>query len=165
MALSYEEIERGKACVERAQIIQEMVKKGYITAYEEGFKKYLGVGCPAYVEPYKFTPEEAITLIRNAGGVAVLAHPGGFDVSGKRISEKDINQFVECGLKGLEVYSYFHDEEKTKFFISLAKKMNLLITGGSDCHGPLFGIQMGRQKIGYNLLRNLKNHLISGYAT
>jgi predicted metal-dependent phosphoesterase TrpH len=96
-------------------------------------------------------PAEAIAVIRQAGGVPVLAHPG---VSLRRaaectqrssmgITEEALDPFLDFGIAGLECYSHYHDETSTRFFLDWCNRHGLLITGGSDCHGGFVGRELG----------------------
>jgi len=78
----------------------------------------------------KITPVSAIHLIRQAGGVAVLAHPG------REISQMEIEQWIEEGLQGIEISHPDHSPQETEKYRQLARKLNLIATGGSDFHGP-----------------------------
>lgn len=113
----------------RPHIARAMQEKGYIDNMKDAFKKYIGKGCPAYVERYKITCEEAIDMIKALGGVPVLAHPG-------LISSKvNLNKILDIGIEGIEVYHSKHDDETIRNTYKLAVDRKLLITGGSDCHG------------------------------
>jgi predicted metal-dependent phosphoesterase TrpH len=86
-------------------------------------------------------PEEIVSVVRRAGGVVLLAHPGVSFYNGLTVSQLD--QLVDMGVAGLECYSFHHDEETTRGFVSYCLGRNLLITGGSDCHGGLVGRSLG----------------------
>jgi len=107
-----------------------MVKYGLASNFKEVFDKYLKIGAPAYVPREKITPVSAIHLIRQAGGVAVLAHPG------REISQMEIEQWIEEGLQGIEISHPDHSPQETEKYRQLARKLNLIATGGSDFHGP-----------------------------
>ena len=97
------------------------------------------------------SPQEAINLIRKAGGVPVLAHPYTLDDDGL------IPQFIEYGIMGLEVYYPEHTQSMVNFYLRQAKKYNLLITGGSDCHGNAKPeVKIGSVKIEYALVEKMK---------
>lgn len=115
--------------VGRPHIAQAMAEKGYVFSVKEAFEKYIGRGRPAYIPRYKFLPEEAHELIRNAGGTAVLAHPG--LIGNDNLVEKLLN----IGLAGIEVYYPEHSLEDTRRYLEMARRFNLIITGGSDFHG------------------------------
>lgn len=121
-----------------------LVEKGYIDDPKAAFKKGQFLGSPEAraVKKIKILASEAISLIREAGGMAVLAHP----IQTRGIGEKDTEEFYENietivkrlksqGLKGLECYHPDQNHEQTMRFIALAEKYHLHITRGSDFHG------------------------------
>ncbi len=125
--------------VGRPHIARLLAKKGYVTSVKDAFERFIGLNAPAYVERYKLLPKEVIDLVLKAGGVPVLAHPGLIK------NDSLINEIINDGLKGLEVYHPEHNEEEVRRFQIMAFKNKLLITGGSDCHGidQLTGSQLG----------------------
>lgn len=127
----------GSAYVGRPHIAAALLKKGYISQPAEAFTdRFIGRNGPAYVERYEMDPAEAMALIRRSGGVAVLAHPGFYKNKRRfRLEEKDIRLFLDQGLQGLEVYHTKHTGEDTEYYLRLAQKYGLAVTGGSDCHG------------------------------
>ena len=136
--------------VGRLHIARAMLKEGLVNSTAEAFGKYIGDRCPAYVCGFRFTPKEAIRLIKDVGGIAVLAHP----YSIKKVS---IPLLIEQGLEGLEAYYPEHTPFLVDSYLRLAQKYNLLITGGSDFHG--LGkpeVKMGLVKIPYTLVERLK---------
>ncbi|MFC2036928.1 PHP domain-containing protein [Chloroflexota bacterium] len=96
-------------------------------------------------------PEEVITLAQQAGGVVVLAHPGAGFYNG--LDTKRLDELVDMGLQGLECYSFHHDEETTRRFLTYCHSRHLLITGGSDCHGGFAGRTLGEPVVCTNDLR------------
>ncbi|GAB6138366.1 PHP domain-containing protein [Halanaerobaculum tunisiense] len=95
---------------------------------------YFKAGAKAYVPCWKPQASEAIKLIRELGGVAVLAHPG----SALNYDDQEvITDLMAAGLQGIEAYSTYHTEEERAGFIKLAEKNDLLVTAGSDFHGSL----------------------------
>ena len=120
----------GDGSVGRPHIAQAMLEKSYITSFKEAFDKYIGLGGPAYVERHKITPAEAISLITQASGLPVLAHP-------LTVNEPEamIAALKKAGLVGMEVYYNDYDKTKRANLAKLAKKYNLIATGGSDYHG------------------------------
>jgi len=113
----------------RPHVARAMVEAGAVGSIREAFDKYIDSEGPAYVPHFKLTPEEAIKLILGASGVPVYAHPA---ISK---SDKMIPALVSYGLKAIEVYYGGHSQEDTKRYFNLAKKLGLLMTGGSDYHG------------------------------
>ena len=163
LALTYDEVaqESGGGQIGRPHIARVLVKKGYVKSIQEAFNKYLGKGAPAYIDKFRLSAKEAITVITNAGGIPVLAHP--FTLNCNKSDELDdlVERLVEQGLEGLEVYYSEHDERNTSHYHLLAKRYNLVITGGSDFHGKnMQGIDLGtgrgNLKIPYTLLERLR---------
>lgn len=118
------------ATIGRPHIARAMIEAGYVASVNSAFGKYLVRGAPGFVERYKLSPMEAIQIIRQSGGVAVMAHPAS--------SHRDeiIPELVDAGLQGLEAYHTDHTSHQRKRYIKLAKKYDLVVTGGSDYHGP-----------------------------
>jgi hypothetical protein len=113
----------------RPHIANAMLKNGYIDKYEEAFYNYIGNDGPAYVRKPTYTPENISQIVKGAGGLSVLAHPG--------VIKNDfiIPELVELGLDGLEVFYPLHTFYQRDVYLKLADRYNLLITGGSDFHG------------------------------
>jgi len=112
----------------RAHIARTLVKVGAFRNVREAFDKMLGKGNPAYVPRYLPEVDEVIDVIHQAGGVASLAHP-------KLVGDDDLVEELCKKLDALEVYYPCHKPDDTQHYFFLAKKYNLLITGGSDFHG------------------------------
>jgi predicted metal-dependent phosphoesterase TrpH len=122
----------------RPHVARALVAAGHCASLDEAFERFLKKGRPAWVPKFKISAAEAIRLIHDAGGVAVLAHPG--------LNRVDhfIPVMVEFGLDGLECLHTKHPPSVAEHYLGLARQLNLLITGGSDCHGhskgrPLIG--------------------------
>lgn len=115
----------------RPQVALALLRSGYVVSVEEAFEKYLGMGRPAYVPHFKISPWEAISLIREAQGIPVLAHPG--------VSARDdlIPSLIKAGLLGLEVFYPEHDPQITHHYLRICQNFSLLVTGGSDFHGEV----------------------------
>lgn len=140
-----------KGTVGRLHVARAMVKEGWLGSVSEAFRKYIGDKSPAYVCGFKFSVEAAIKLIKKVGGIPVLAHPYSMN------RDELIPQFFDYGLMGLEVYYPEHTQSMINFYLSLAQKFNLLITGGSDCHGAAKPeAKIGSVKIPYALVEKLK---------
>lgn len=141
----------GAGTVGRLHIARAMVKEGLVSNTAEAFHRYIGDRCPAYIAGFRLDPQEAIRVIRQAGGVPVLAHPYSL---GK---DELIPVLVEQGLMGLEVYYPEHTQATVNFYLRLCEKYSLLATGGSDCHGEAKSeIRIGSLKIPYGLVEKLK---------
>jgi predicted metal-dependent phosphoesterase TrpH len=134
--VTYDEVKTlaGTESVGRPHIAQLLMQKKYVASAKEAFDRYLAEGRSAYVARELPTPTEAIGWIREAKGVAVLAHP-----TWVKGSEEELNTCVaslkDAGLGGLEVHYSTHTKAQTSSYLNLGKKLDLLITGGSDFHG------------------------------
>lgn len=141
----------GSGTVGRLHVARALLKEGRVRSIFEAFQKYIGNRCPAYVLGFKFTPSEAIKLIKDAGGIPVLAHP--YSLANDNL----IMSLIDSGIMGLEVYYPEHTQAMVNFYLSLAEKHNLLVTGGSDCHGNAKPeVKIGSVKIPYELIVQLK---------
>jgi predicted metal-dependent phosphoesterase TrpH len=120
----------------RPHIARLMIQKGFVRTMDEAFEKYLGHGGLAYVSRFVYGVRDAIALIKNAGGVAVLAHPFQLDKVVDNFAN-ELYQLRAMGLDGIEVYYPTHSRQFRKRLISLAEKHSLLLTGGSDYHGSI----------------------------
>lgn len=137
-SLRYDELRKkvGPGRNGRPHIAQLMLKKNYVKTMDEAFSKFLGKNGQAYTSRFIYDIEEAIALIKNAGGVAVLAHPLQLDHLVDDIS-KVLLHLSGMGLDGVEVYYPNHSRKFMKHLRSLAEKHGLLMTGGSDYHGEI----------------------------
>jgi predicted metal-dependent phosphoesterase TrpH len=142
----------GEGTVGRPHIAQALLEEGYISSYDEAFWRYIGYHCPAYVPKEKLKPETAIKLIKEFGGIAVLAHPKSYNNN-----HGIVEYLAEMGLRGLEIWRCEHTEDDIKYLSELATRHRLLMTGGTDCHGGRKGkILIGELKIPYKILQELK---------
>ena len=118
----------GKA-IARPQIAQALINAGHAATVAEAFERFLGEDCPAYVPHTGVGPAEVVQLILSGSGIASLAHPG--------YTRKDqiIPELVEAGMTAIEVYHCSHDEEAVSRYLEIARRYNLVRTGGSDYHG------------------------------
>ncbi len=114
--------------VGRPHIAKALVESDYFKTVTEAFKHVLAKNGPAYVPHYKLTPEQVIKLIEQAGGIAILAHPGLIG------DDSLVIDLIRSGIQGLEVYYPEHDQAMTAKYLAIANKYNLKITGGSDFH-------------------------------
>jgi predicted metal-dependent phosphoesterase TrpH len=141
----------GNGAVGRPHLADALVKEEFVHTYDEAFARYLGYHAPAYVPKKYLTPQEAIDLIHLVRGVAIFAHPG------TSRSQQAIYDFFEMGLDGIEAYHSQHDRVMTTHYINLAKKLGLIYTGGSDCHGRRKGkVLIGTVKVPYRCLEMLR---------
>lgn len=133
----------GEGSVGRPHVAQALVEAGHAHGYQDAFERYIGRNSPAYVERAKFSPVEACALIRRAGGLPVMAHPVFFDKYGAIKSAVNLDemlpQMIDAGLVGLEAYYPNYDAITTEHLMGIARRYGLLVTGGTDYHGPRAG--------------------------
>ncbi len=151
--IQFEEVGRtaGQAAIGRPHIADTMVRLKAVGSYEEAFEKYIRDGGPAYVPKMNFAPEEAISLVHQAGGVAVLAHPVIDNTA------RHIDMLAGLGLDGIEIYHPVHKHSDTERLKHLAERYRLLVSGGSDFHGRSHRYGMiGSQNVPEECLDKLK---------
>lgn len=122
----------------RPHVARTLVRHGQCRTLDEAFDRFLKKGRPAWVPKSKMSALEAIELIHQAGGLAVMAHPG------LNRTDESIPDLVAAGLDGIECFHTKHPPTTSQHYLGLANKHSLLVTGGSDCHGlskgkPLIG--------------------------
>ncbi|MCJ7822230.1 MAG: PHP domain-containing protein [Armatimonadetes bacterium] len=120
----------GTGSVGRPHIAKALVEAGHVSCEGEAFGRYLARGKPGYVGRERLSPSEAARAIRTAGGIPVLAHPA------KIGPRETIEEIVDQGMEGLEVFHSDHDERRVALLMDIAQDRHLLITGGTDSHGP-----------------------------
>lgn len=131
--ITLDQVEAKKIIVDtrvgRPHIAQVLYEKGAVKSIGEAFSKYLGEKGLAYVETESISPEEGIDIIKNAGGTAVIAHPGIYN------DKLLLKRLIDYGLDGIELYHPDHNRQTTSTLKNLAKRNSLIITAGSDYHG------------------------------
>ncbi len=146
--------------VGRPHIARAIIDAGGATTVQQAFEEYLGEGGKAYVPKDKFSPEKAITLLRDEGATVVLAHPYSIRKDGNAL-EREMRQLMDFGLEGLECLYSEHSQGQTQAYLDLAKRLGLLVTGGSDFHGApkpkiRLGVGRGGLMVPYRLLEAIK---------
>lgn len=143
--ITLEEVETaGRSLAGRVHFARLLVEKRYAANIEDAFQRYLGENAPSYVERESQTTQEAIRMVRNGGGIPVLAHP--IRLSLDRDSEPDVfRDLKHAGLLGLEIYHSEHSPELQAHYRQLAQELGFLPSGGSDFHGDAVkpDIQLG----------------------
>lgn len=148
------ELKQGES-IGRPHIADELVRLGAASDMRDAFDRYLAEGAAAYVSPPRITPDEACRWIHEAGGAAVMAHPGiyGDDSLVRSILEQG-------GLDGIEVYHSDHGPEEHQRYLALAQEFGLVVTGGSDFHGERQGVvfhgDLGSVNVPVGVLEQLK---------
>lgn len=122
----------------RPHVARALVQERLCASVDEAFERFLKKGRPAWVPKFKISALEAMSLIHQAGGLAVLAHPG------LNHCDQVIPRLVADGLDGLECYHSKQTATQSEYYLALARRLHLAVTGGSDCHGfskgkPLIG--------------------------
>ena len=151
------------AVITRAHYAKYLLAHGYVKSMVEAFERYLGDHTPYFVHREKITPEEVIDITRRAGGIPILAHPTLYKL-GREQLDILVSTLTDAGLMGLEaIYSTYSPSEESQMK-ALAKKYNLLISGGSDFHGATkpgldLGNGYGRLFVHEEVLANLRGAL------
>ncbi len=146
--------------ITRAHFGRALLQKGYIKNLNEAFTKYIGTGCVAFIPRHKLTPEKAIQMIIDCGGIAVLAHPTLYHLNLRELDAL-IQELVKYGLKGIEGLYSLYNKSEINYLQNFATQYNLCITGGSDFHGTNksgidLGVGRGQLKVPYDLLEAIK---------
>lgn len=133
--IDYDEVvARTNGIVARPHIAAEIVRLGYAEDMPSAFKKYLVPGRPTYVQRERLTAQRAIKLAHDAGGAAVLAHPGLLK-GGADEATRVAMTLQKYGLDGIEAFYPAHSDEDVNFYCMLAHKLKMFVTKGSDFHG------------------------------
>ncbi len=144
----------------RPHVAEALLDSGYVDTFEEAFRRYIGHRSPAYVPKLLLSPQDAFRLIEKAGGISAMAHPG-------TVQRDDlIPEFVELGMKALEVWHPKHDRGAVKYYMEMAKRYGLAVTGGSDSHGArTTSASVGSVRVPYSVLVSLKQSLAGTTAS
>lgn len=144
----------------RPHIADVMVKKGFVSSMKEAFELYLGRDGKAYVNPPRIAPLQAVEWIHEAGGTAVIAHPGLYE------DDALVDDLIRTGtgsqrIDGIEVYHSDHSSEDEARYLQIAHKYNLVVTAGSDFHGSRAGEEVfhgpiGSKKINIEVIGRLR---------
>ena len=111
----------------------------------EAYAKYIHADSPVYVPRKTVSPQDAVEIIYDAGGIPVIAHPHDID-----IAEQLIKELMTHGLRGIEAYHRKHSPACVEYFSSMAENLGLIVTGGSDFHAP--NIMNGQIILGKNFV-------------
>ncbi|ABC82352.1 PHP domain-containing protein [Anaeromyxobacter dehalogenans] len=132
LRLQVEDIEKwsGGKTIGRPHVARALVELGAVATVKEAFDAYLGEGKPAYVQRYRLEADEAVRLVRAAGGTTTVAHPG---VS--KLERWDLERLRQAGVEGLEVYHVDHNPSVREKYLRIAEALDLVPTAGSDFHG------------------------------
>lgn len=129
--LEHSSFQAGKQTIGRPHIALALLKKGYVSTFQEAFHLHIGEGKPSFVAGSSFSTEETIAIIHQANGYAVLAHPHLIE------PQRLIKKLLELPFDGLEGYYARFAPQEQKRWVKIAQARNWLITGGSDFHGTI----------------------------
>jgi predicted metal-dependent phosphoesterase TrpH len=156
--------EAGGDLVGRPHFAALLVKKGVVKTYQEAFDVYLKSGGKAYLDKKRLPSDQAIAMIKAAGGLPILAHPITMRNKDEAGFEANLQQLIDQGLRGMEVYYSDHSRAEEAYFSNLANRFNLLASGGTDFHGSIkpdvrLGEGFGNLNISDEILETLKEAL------
>lgn len=147
-----EECDADNRAVGRPHVAKALVAKGYFSSVQEAFDVLLKRGQPGYEPQPKLSPEEAVQLLHKAGGIAVLAHPS-------ELENKELVKILlrNVGFDGIEVYHPSANLQEQQYWLELAEKYNLRVSGGSDFHGVKgrFPESLGVFEVFYTNVKNV----------
>ncbi len=155
--VSLEQVERlaGGGQVGRPHFAQAIIDLGKARDFEEAFSKFLAKGAPAYIPKARLSPQDSIAAIHLAGGVAVLAHPVQLKL-GREELDALLGRLKAAGLDALEAWHSDHAPADTDFYVRMAHKHGLGLSGGSDYHGiPGRKVELGEPGLDLEAARKL----------
>lgn len=129
----------------RPHIAKAITNAGGTTNVMDAYAKYIHDDSPVYVQRKTVSPQDAVEIIYDAGGIPVIAHPHDLD-----IAETLIKDLMNYGLRGIEAYHRKHSPACVEYFSSMAEELGLIVTGGSDFHTP--NIMNGQIILGKNFV-------------
>lgn len=146
--IKFEDIKKQVAeggSIGRPHIAKAITNAGGTSSVIEAYAKYIHDDSPVYVPRKTVTPQDAVEIIYDAGGIPVIAHPHDLD-----IAETLIKDLMTHGLRGIEAYHRKHSPACVEYFSSMAEELGLIVTGGSDFHAP--NIMNGQIILGKNFV-------------
>ena len=150
------------AVITRAHFAKFLFHKGYVTSVKEAFDRYVGDHAPCYVPREKITPQMAVEQILSGRGVPILAHPVLYGM-GKDALDTLVHDLKDAGLVGIEALYGTYTAQDERDIKALAKKYDLLISGGSDFHGANkphidLAVGTGRMMIPMEVLDHIREY-------
>lgn len=146
--INFEDIKKQVAeggSIGRPHIAKAITNAGGTNSVIDAYAKYIHDNSPVYVPRKTISPQEAVEIIYDAGGIPVIAHPHDLD-----IAETLIKELMTYGLRGIEAYHRKHSPACVEYFSSMAEELGLIVTGGSDFHSP--NIMNGQIILGKNFV-------------
>jgi predicted metal-dependent phosphoesterase TrpH len=135
--------------VGRPHIAHALLRAGHVPTIDVAFQRYLGTHGSAFVPRPAFHSAEAVRVIREVGGAAVVAHPA-------TLPARLVEQLAEAGLAGIEVWHPQHGMATQRRWYELARTLGLVPSGGSDFHGPHRGVGLGDMPVPARALADLR---------
>ncbi|HHW06518.1 MAG TPA: PHP domain-containing protein [Clostridia bacterium] len=150
--LDFAEVQQiaGAGVIGRPHLAVAMVNAGYVTDVQEAFARFLTKGAPAYVAREKIDFRAAVQLIKKAKGVPVLAHPGLLK------DNSLVKRIIDCGIEGMEVDYPEHAPAYRQYLMELCRLHGLVATGGSDFHGKIKDVSLGKCGASRNIVEQLR---------
>jgi len=148
------ELATKNSAIGRPHIAKLLLKKRYVKSYVEAFNKYIGNGCPAFEKKVHLSPQSAFKIIKDAGGISFIAHPG-------KMPEPLLKDLIDAGVDGIEVFHPSHSLRLINFYKGIVNEFYLLSSGGSDFHGGKRedDDNFGEYFIGYDSFEKLKMNI------
>lgn len=162
VTIDYDEVRAlAKGTVGRPHIAHILLERGVVKNYNDAFKKYLGRQTGRAYAPKKELPmAQAVDVLHADGALAILAHPYLLGETGKPMEDL-ARRYQTLGMDGLEAYYTDHSAQRTQEFLQIARKLNMVVSGGSDFHGQLkpqikLGVGKGKLFVPESVLEGLK---------
>ena len=151
----------GEGTVGRVHLAMLLVQKQVVPDLEQAFARYVGSRGRAYVPKEKLEPKEAVSLLHQEGATVILAHPYSIELPPEGL-EETVRRLMEAGLDGIEAVYSEHSPEQTAHYRSLCRKLDLVVSGGSDFHGlgrpgVSLGTGRGNLRLSSDLLEAMKH--------
>jgi len=137
----------------RAHVARLLVEGRHVRTYRQAFDRWLSAGRPAYVPKPLLSVADAVGLVHGAGGVSVLAHPGGYREA------PVLRDLAPLGLDGVEAYYPSHSPQKVRGYVATARALGWIVTGGSDFHAPGGRCELGAHPVPAEVLPALRARL------
>ncbi len=134
--------------VGRLHMAKLLRMKGCVRSEADAFDRYISAGRPAYVDKERLSAREVIDAVHSAGGVAILAHPAELNCTNDAMLNRVVKSLIRDGLDGIEAYHSSHSDRKVRTYLNLARRLRLMVSGGSDFHGSAkSGVKLGRPRV------------------
>lgn len=163
ITIDYQEVlQRAQGAVGRPHIAQVLLERGTVRTMEEAFKKYLGKQGRAYAPKRELPMEEAVARLQAEGATVLLAHPYLLGETGKAM-EALVGRYRDMGVDGLEAYYTEHSTLRTHEYLEMARRLDMVVGGGSDFHGKVkpqvrLGVGKGKLHVPAKVLEDLKDY-------